>query len=326
MVQKVELSLSKAIEGFKLQKRAQQLSEHTLTDYDNALTKLTRFLGNPEFRAITIEDIQRFLTYLSTEPQTPGGVVKRKAKPLSKKSVLNVHTALSALWTWAVDEGIADTHLIRAIKRPKPEGRAINPLTRDDTAALLDACEHQRSYVRRSTVVTNTRCTAIRDVAIVHLMLDTGIRVSELCDATLSDLDMKNHRLKVFGKGSKERMLPIGRRTTAAIWKYLATRPEAQSHDPLFCQNQDDTLPLTRRGLLTLLTNIGNRAGIEGVHPHRLRHTFAINFLRNGGSIYALQAILGHSSLDMVKRYLAIVQSDIENAHKQASPMDNWKL
>lgn len=326
MVQKVELSLSKAIEGFMLQKRAQQLSDHTLTDYQNAFAKFIRFLGNPQFHTITGEDIQRFLTHLSTAPQPSAGIIKHKAKPLSKKSILNVHTALSSLWTWAVDEGVADTHIIRTIKRPKPEGRAINPLTRDDVAALLESCEHQRSYTRRATVVTNTRCTAIRDVAIVHLLLDTGIRVSELCDATISDMDVKNHRLKVFGKGSKERVLPIGRRTAAAIWKYLASRPDAQSHDPLFCQNQDETLPLTRRGLLTLLNNIGNRAGISGVHPHRLRHTFAINFLRNGGNIYALQSLLGHSSLDMVKRYLAIVQSDVENAHKLASPMDNWKL
>jgi len=130
----------------------------------------------------------------------------------------------------------------------------------------------------------------------------------------------------VYGKGTKERILAIGRRTCKAIWRYLATREDYLPSDPLFAQHDDLTKPLSRRALHTLISRIGERAQIQGVHPHRFRHTFAIIFLRNGGDIYSLQAMLGHTGLDMVREYLAIVEADVANAHRKASPIDNWGI
>ena len=83
---------------------------------------------------------------------------------------------------------------------------------------------------------------------------------------------------------------------------------------------------MNRSRLLKILVSLGKRSGVSDVHPHRFRHTFAIQYLRNGGDPYTLQALLGHSSLDLVKVYLRIAQIDIDTAHRRASPVDNWKL
>ncbi|MBN2004672.1 MAG: site-specific integrase [Anaerolineae bacterium] len=111
-----------------------------------------------------------------------------------------------------------------------------------------------------------------------------------------------------------------------AIWRYMATRPDYTLVQPLFASDDGDTIPLNRNALYRLLSRLGKRAGVNNCHPHRFRHTFAIEFLRNGGDIYSLQRMMGHSTLEMVKTYLSIVQSDIENTHRRASPVDNWKL
>ena len=103
------------------------------------------------------------------------------------------------------------------------------------------------------------------------------------------------------------------------IWRYLATREDgSRKAGPLFATQMG--LPLERKGLRQLLRRIGDRARVEGVNVHRFRHTFAIEFLRSQANEFALQWMLGHSMLEMVRRYLAIAESDVENAHRDASP------
>jgi site-specific recombinase XerD len=83
---------------------------------------------------------------------------------------------------------------------------------------------------------------------------------------------------------------------------------------------------MTRTKLAEMFRSVGNRAGVKNVHPHRLRHTFAIQYLRNGGNAYTLQMMLGHSTLETVKLYLKLAQVDIDVMHRRASPVDNWRL
>ena len=127
-----------------------------------------------------------------------------------------------------------------------------------------------------------------------------------------------------MGKGSKERILPICPRVAQALWKYLASRGVTLPGEPLFATANGT--PMDRHRLLKQLGAIGRRAGVKNVHPHRFRHTFAINFLRNGGNAYTLQMILGHSTMDMVKTYLNIAQADIQSVHRLASPVANMRL
>jgi integrase/recombinase XerD len=122
----------------------------------------------------------------------------------------------------------------------------------------------------------------------------------------------------------KERMLPFSPRTGQMIWRYLATRENPQPTDPLFVGRLNR--PITRTKLAEMFSGIGKRAGVHNVHPHRFRHTFAIQYLRNGGNAYTLQHMLGHSTLETVKIYLKLAQVDVDQMHRRASPVDNWRL
>jgi len=305
----MDLTLSQIIDGYLLAANARRLSPHTIADYQTTFNKLTAFLQtDPLFNSIHKSDLERFLA----------------AQPVSKKTLLNYHTGLSALWTWAYDEALATRHLPRSIERPRPEQRAIAPFTQADIKALLGALRYSETYRNHGATASNALQNHDRNRAIILLLLDTGLRADELCSARIQDCNLKNQWLRVFCKGSKERIIPICARTAQTLWKYLASRPDARPEDPLFITLNDT--PLDRHRLLKQLNLIGKRAGVSDTHPHRFRHTFAINFLRNGGDIYSLQMILGHSTLDMTKKYLQIAQADIHSAHRLASPVSNWRL
>ena len=305
------ITLSQAIEGYFVAAHARRLSRHTLRDYDNTFRRFEAFLdSDPPLAEIGVAEVTAFLGSLNG---------------LSDKTVLNYHTGLAALWTWAVKEGVVEQHVVRKVERPKPEKREISPYSLRDIKAMLEACDRTRDYARPGKRrCSHARPTALRDRAMVLLLLDTGMRASELCNLRLQDLDVKNRSLLVMGKGEKERRVRISPRTAQAIWRYLATRDAKRESSFLFTSKTEQ--PLERNNLRTTLERIGERAGVTGVTLHRFRHTFAIQFLRNNGHIIALQRLLGHSTLEMVTRYLAIAQADLENAHREASPVANWLL
>jgi integrase/recombinase XerD len=231
---------------------------------------------------------------------------------LANKSLLNHYIGLSALWTWLVGEELVKENIVRKIKPPKPEKREVVPLTEIEVKALLSALNGSRIYVRDGRNVDHSLGSFERNRAILLLMLDTGLRASELCDLKIEDLDNRNNRIFVRqGKGMKERMLPFSPRTGQMIWRYLATR--------LFVGRLNR--PITRTKLAEMFSGIGKRAGVHHVHPHRFRHTFAIQYLRNGGNAYTLQHMLGHSTLETVKIYLKLAQADVDQMHRRASPV-----
>ena len=230
------LTLSTAIDGFLLDLAARRLSPHTIADYTNSLRKLQAFLpGDPELASITADELRQFMADLET-PRRPAGVTQRPLRGLSKKQCLNIHTGLSAFYTWALRNRYIATHQMRLIIRPKPEKRQIVPLTKAEIEALLWACERSKSYRRPGKrECDHTRPTGIRDRAILLLLLDTGLRASELCGLRIADYDAKNRRVLAFGKGDKERSLPISPTTAKALWEYMsAERKEARLDELLF--------------------------------------------------------------------------------------------
>lgn len=323
---KSRLSLSEAILGYTLHAQIERLSPHTIADYSNVFRKLQAFLNDDvPFESITLGHLLSFFADLAT-PRAPAGVAKRPARTISKKTQLNYHTALGALWTWAVKENFVAANIVHSVPRPKPEKRVIVGFSLADVKALLGVIDRTRTYRRPGQrAVDNARTTALRDRAIVLLLIDTGIRASELCGLQVRHVDLRNGAVTVFGKGAKERHLPISPRTTKALLKHLTVnRKEARVNEPVFVTVNDE--PLTRNALLKLCYSLGQRAGVADVHPHRFRHTYAIEYLRNGGNARSLQVSLGHESFDMIQTYTMIAESDLKSRHEVASPVDNWGL
>ncbi len=308
----IPLKLSQALSGFFLSAQARKLSPHTIEDYENILiNRFQAFLEKDYLvEEITSRHIEEFLAAQTS---------------ISKKTTLNYHTGLSAFWTWAIREKIAREHVVRAVPAPKPEQVDILPYTQEEVRALLNSLERSKIYRRPGQrPATNTARNTERNRAIILFLVDTGVRNEECCSLKLRDLDRRNQRTYIFGKGAKERHVPFSARTHQAIWRYLTLRQDASLNEPLFLM--ETRRPFNRHRLLDLLQTIGARANVTDLTVHRFRHTCAIEYLRNGGDPYTLQRLLGHSTLDMVKRYLAIVQADIEKAHQRASPVDNWAL
>jgi integrase/recombinase XerD len=269
------------------------------------------FLGtDPPIASITADQVRAFLASLN----------------LSNKTILNYHTGLSALWTWAVAEGIVECHILRQVERPRPEKSVVKPFTRADIGAMLKACEHSRPYTRPGKrECVNRRATAQRDKTIIFLLLDTGIRASECCNLTTDQVDLKNRRIFVQGKGAKERVISISPSTAQTLWRYMSERPTPRTNSKRIFLSSDG-IPISRCALGRLIRRLGRRAGVLHAHPHRFRHTFAIQFLRNGGNGYVLQSLLGHSTMEMVQTYLKLAQHDLDASHHLASPVDNWVL
>ena len=137
----------------------------------------------------------------------------------------------------------------------------------------------------------------------------------------LNDVDFDRETIKIMGKGSKERFVRIGKVTQKALLKYILSRTD----DYPCLWVSEESRPLTDEGIKKLIQRITRLAGVKGHHKgaHTFRHTFSLNFLRNGGGEFNLQLILGHSTLEMTRRYVSTLNSeDAFKAHVQAGPVD----
>lgn len=161
----------------------------------------------------------------------------------------------------------------------------------------------------------------MRDRAIVLLLLDTGLRVSEL--AGLRGCDLRpDGSVKVTGKGVLERIVPVGIAARQALLRYLRAGQRLEPEEPILRAERGGQ-PLDAKGIQSIFKRLKTRAGIPGrCSPHLLRHTFARAYLVNGGDAFSLQRMLGHATLDMVKRYVALADADLVARHRDASPAD----
>lgn len=318
------MRFSDVVDGFWLARR-RDLSQSTVTQYTQTFARFDAYLradGNPEFEQITPNHVRGFLNQLAE-----GGT-------MNKKTLANQWVALSSLWTWASAE-LGGPHVIRGrVPRPQYQREQPEPYTEAEIRHMLDACEYTAEWTGQPGVHTR-RHTGRRDRAILLLLVDTGLRASELCNLKIRDFDRKTGRIAVHhGKGDKGRNVYPGQAARSALWRYLQERSAARRadsgdatlhpHEPLFATNTNQHM--ARDNLLHTIQRIAQRAGVQHANVHKFRHTFAISFLRNGGNIYALQDLLGHSDLETVRTYLKIADRDLRAAMAAASPADAWRL
>ena len=305
------MKLSFAIRGYFLD-RGLELAETTITGYRIYFDAFTAFVGDREIESITRFDVIEFLNHL------------RDTNDVSDHTLYDVRARLSTLWTWASTE-LGIPNVVTRVAKPKYKEPEIIPYSQDEIKHLLKAAEHSAEWTTRTgNQVRSKRATALRDRAIILTLLDTGLRASELCALTMGDYDEGRGRLHIrHGKGDKGRFVVAGKRTQKALWRYMAQRQGTTDTEPLFSTNTGEHLG--RMNLYNLIVGCGDRANVKRAGVHRFRHTFAIEFLRNGGNVFQLQELLGHEDVRTVLIYIKLAETDIDNAGRH-SPADNWRV
>ena len=318
------LDLCRAVDRWLSDGRAQGWSTRTLNDHRQNLARFAWWLEHeeevvPTLAALDPSRVHAFLGYLR-QPHREGRFgsghpgAKRAARP---SSVATYYRDLRAFTNFCRAEGLLEADPLKNVKAPRVPNDQIVPLEKEQIQALLDAARRGRAPER--------------DVALILLLLDTGMRVSELCGLTVGDVDRRTGELTVVGKENKKRRVYMGQSARRALWRYLETdRRMAATDEPLFVSygGLQSGGGLQRSGVGRVISNMGTTAGVGGVRvsPHSLRHTFAINFLRGGGSVLEPQALLGHQELSMVRKYVMYAEADLAQAHRAASPADRMKL
>lgn len=258
--------LADALEGYWLANE-RNLSPNTVRDYTLTFRRLTAHcsaVGVSAFDQITPDHINALLNQLARAG-------------LAKKTLLNVWIALSSLWTWA-EHAIGARHIIRQVPRPRPARVQPQPYTADEIRRLLDAADYSAPWTGPRGRNTRTRrATGQRDRAMMLVLLDTGMRASEVCALRISDYDRRTGKIIIqHGKGDKTRVVYVGQATRQAIWRYIQDRlrrrdSEAtlRGHEPLFATNSGQ--PMDRSQLLHMLRGCGQRASVPQVNVHRFR-------------------------------------------------------
>ena len=290
-------TLDEVVDQFIYARKAVRYSPHTVLSYESALRKFSQFVGGARvrFSDLGADEVRAFLG---------------SNAHLSDKTILNYHIILSSLWTWAMENELADEHAVRRVKKPRYLKKRVVPFTEEEIKRLLGSCRSKR------------------DRAIVLVLLDSGMRANELCMLKIDDWEPGALKIRQ-GKGKKGRVVPISKPTEEALFQQLCKRrigvEGVAGGSAVFASNISGNA-MNYNALRSVMDRLERLSSVRHVHPHRFRHTFAISFLRNGGNIYTLKAILGHSTLEMVQNYLDIARSDVTEAHQKASPVINWHI
>ena len=276
------------------------LSKNTLTAYRSDLDQCAAFLAKrqvADWRSVTRVQAGEWVHSLNG----------RVCSPASQARKL---TALRGLARFLVREKIRADDFTQLLAAPKLSRRIPGTLTPEEVSRLLAA-------------PTGGDARALRDRALLELFYSSGLRVSELAGLTLQQVDLEQGLIRVFGKGSKERVVPVGGRAADAVTTWLVSgrsqlvKPRTGSQ--LFLNNRGAAL--SRVTLWKLVKKYAARAGItKNVKPHGLRHSFATHLLTGGADLRAIQEMLGHASISTTQIYTAVETKRLLDQHAKFHP------
>jgi integrase/recombinase XerD len=276
------------------------LSYHTKRWYKENIAVIKRALldlGHPLGPVDTTEEFLKDVVFYCTD--------RLKNNPTTVNHRIRT---MKQLYSFLYNESFISSNPAARLVRQKGKVEKIKPFTEDEIQELLS------QPIKQEFV-------GFRDYTIMLVLLDTGVRLSELINIKVTDVSIDGGKIMVVGKGNKERDVMFQATTKEQLRRYLKIRGEVH-HDYLWVSQ--DNKPLARKTLQDRLKLYGERARInKRVSPHTFRHTCAKLYITQGGDIFSLQQLLGHSSLEMCRHYVSLWGSDLQKMHRKYSPVES---
>ncbi len=279
------------------------LSHNTILNYQLDLDNYFKFIktNNINYLIINKDMVREYLKYLDS--------LKFK-----NKSVARHLSSLRMFYDYLLEKNVVERNIFKSIKSPKKETRLPNYLDYEDLDILLNAFNLNKPL-------------ELRNKLIIEMFYSTGVRISELVNIRLNDFNFTDKSLKVFGKGSKERIVYFGDYVIELYNKYMLIRDKllkGKKSDYLFINNKGDNLTVS--GVTNMLNMILKKVSIKNdISPHTLRHTFATHMLNAGADLKSVQELLGHSSLSTTSIYTHISNERLRSVYLQTHPQARKK-
>ncbi len=301
-----QLELSNLILHFAQSNKADAKSPKTVNWYTEMLNCYVKYLErtniSPTLANLNINTVRNF-------------IIHEQERNLSPSTVACRVRALKAFASWLFREDYTNNNVLTNLKVPKIPKKLVEPLTQDEIDILI---QKQNPLTAMGS----------RNIAILITLLDTGMRLNELSSLRFNNAHIEEGYLKVMGKGSKERVLPIGSLEQKILWRYVfhfRPQPDNDLNDFLFLTL--DGRRLQPNAIKLLLKRWGRKAGVPRLHAHLCRRTFATNFLiYKCGDTFRLQQILGHSTLEMVREYVSYASDHDMIQNHVSSPTDRMGI
>lgn len=280
------------------------LSPHSLAAYRQDLERYGTYLRAAEIAAPAAadeDDLAGFVAYLRRARAGDG-------RPYATSTIARTLVAVRGLHRFLVREGFADRDPAREVAGPRPGRRLPKALTTEQVERLL-------------AVPSGETPAALRDRAILELLYAAGLRITELIELDVDDVDVTERTVRCLGKGAKERIVPVGRLALRAVEGWLVRgRPALRPASPaLFCNRRGGRL--TRQGGWKIIKRHAEAIGLgESVSPHTLRHSFATHLLEGGADVRVVQELLGHASVNTTQVYTLVTDARLRAVYERAHP------